>query len=344
MCTSDPLITYITVVKNGESSILRCMESIWNQSYKQIEYIVIDGNSSDGTMQVLNEHKAKIKKIVSEEDLGVYDAMNKGISLASGDLICFINADDLLLPGAADAIAKEFKRSGADVIAGRRNLVRDDGTVFQEENYPIRLIRNGVLKHNRLWHQAVYATKNAFNRIGLYDLEYPIIADYVWTMACINNGLHIELIEDVLCNYSLCGISSRNSLALEREFVRYACSQFSELSEHEANYIYKAFEPQTFYKVHGKALNDILCDTCSKELLNVKIETFLWACEDELFLASNKICLPGQRILKKKIEQQYYRIRQGNNIKKHTLVRLKKYIDVNLLLSRVISKLCRRSS
>ncbi|MCB0749749.1 MAG: glycosyltransferase, partial [Ignavibacteriae bacterium] len=93
----NPKISIITVCKNSESTILKCIKSVLNQSYNNLEYIILDGVSSDKTISIITGFRDKISKIISEPDCGIYDAMNKGVQASSGDYILFLNADDFLI-------------------------------------------------------------------------------------------------------------------------------------------------------------------------------------------------------------------------------------------------------
>src|SRR6187402_2271204 len=100
-----PLISIVTVVYNAKETIERTIKSVISQSYKNIEYIVIDGGSTDGTLDIINKYKSDISKLVSEKDKGIADAMNKGIGYAKGELIGLINADDWYEEGALEKVA-----------------------------------------------------------------------------------------------------------------------------------------------------------------------------------------------------------------------------------------------
>ena len=111
-------ISIISVVKNNDKYIRRCIESIQNQSFKNIQHIIIDGNSSDNTLSIINEYKDKISIIVTEEDDGIWDAMNKGINLATGDIIGFLNADDFYYENALETVDKYFENNEIDFLFG----------------------------------------------------------------------------------------------------------------------------------------------------------------------------------------------------------------------------------
>ena len=112
------LITIITVVKNSAPTIEKCIKSVLDQNYDEIEYIVIDGKSNDGTIEILKKYKDKIKKIVIESDKGIWDAMNKGVEIASGDIIGFLNADDYYHQNALNLVNKYFINNKIDFLFG----------------------------------------------------------------------------------------------------------------------------------------------------------------------------------------------------------------------------------
>ena len=112
------LITIVTVVKNSEQTIEKCIKSVLNQKYDNFEYIVIDGGSTDKTKEILEKYKEKIHKVISEKDNGIWDAMNKGLNLASGDIVGFLNADDYYYPDCLETVNKYFQKSSIDFLFG----------------------------------------------------------------------------------------------------------------------------------------------------------------------------------------------------------------------------------
>ena len=111
-------ITIITVVKNSASTIEKCIKSVLEQNYDEIEYIVIDGNSEDGTKEILEKYKDKIDNLIIENDKGIWDAMNKGVKKATGEIVGFLNADDFYYPGALNLVNKYFKNQEIDFLFG----------------------------------------------------------------------------------------------------------------------------------------------------------------------------------------------------------------------------------
>ena len=114
----EKLISIITVVKNGEETIEKCINSVLNQNYKNIEYIIIDGNSSDNTMSIINKYKEKISLVLSENDKGIWDAMNKGIKLAKGEIIGFLNCDDFYYENSFKTVNNYFNNFDIDFLFG----------------------------------------------------------------------------------------------------------------------------------------------------------------------------------------------------------------------------------
>jgi glycosyltransferase involved in cell wall biosynthesis len=175
----DIKISLITVTHNAERTISRCIESVIAQNYKNIECIIIDGGSTDGTIQIIDRYKDHINIFISEPDDGVYDAMNKGIMLAHGDIIGTLNADDYF---AADDIlalvASAFSdHEGADILYGDLDYVDLDETIIRK--WRTKRYVKGI--YNWGWmppHPTFYCRRLLFDRFGFYSLEYGTAADY----------------------------------------------------------------------------------------------------------------------------------------------------------------------
>lgn len=112
------LISIITVVKNAENTIEKCINSVLNQNYKNIEYIIIDGNSTDNTKKIIDKYRNKVSLIISGDDNGIWDAMNKGIKLAKGEILGFINADDVYYENSLKIVNKYFGGENIDFLFG----------------------------------------------------------------------------------------------------------------------------------------------------------------------------------------------------------------------------------
>lgn len=136
-------ISLVTITYNAATTIQRCITSVINQTYSNIEYIVIDGNSSDGTQQIVNKNRSHIHLFKSEPDLGIYDAMNKGISLCTGDIIGVLNADDYFAnENVLSEIAQSFTRHDTEILYADLDYVNNQGRV-------IRKWRSGHYDHHK---------------------------------------------------------------------------------------------------------------------------------------------------------------------------------------------------
>lgn len=171
-----PLVTVITAVKNGAGTVKDCIESVLRQDHPNIEHIVLDGGSSDGTVDVLRRYDDRIALWRSEPDLGIYDAWNKGLIEARGEWICFLGADDEFLPGAVSAyMALAAKNPQAEYLSSKVRVLHASGYVR-------------ILGHPWTWkkfskamctfHVGNMHRRRLFDRLGIYNTSYRIVADY----------------------------------------------------------------------------------------------------------------------------------------------------------------------
>lgn len=189
-----PLVTVITVVYNNRETIGQCIQSVLNQSYKNIEYIVIDGNSTDGTLDEILHFEPQIDYFVSEPDQGIYNAMNKGLALAKGDYIIFVNADDFFLTTAIEDSLKNIAENRLDLSYSGFSYMKDDGfaALYDEgrawdESMLVQGIPGG--------HETILAHKDCYNLIGGYDETFKIAADYDWVMRAFQAGFHARRLD-----------------------------------------------------------------------------------------------------------------------------------------------------
>lgn len=172
-------ISIITVVLNGNKYIEDAMKSVLTQTYSNIEYIVIDGGSSDGTIEKINIYKKKISKFISEPDKGIYEAMNKGIQLASGEIIGFLNSDDVYADSEViNDVANSFKGNKIDGCYG--DLIYVNSSLKKT----IRYWKSGLYKDGAFgkgWmipHPTLFISKAAYKKHGVYRTDFKISADY----------------------------------------------------------------------------------------------------------------------------------------------------------------------
>ena len=171
--SKHPKISIITVCYNAEKDIEKTILSVINQTYENIEYIVIDGGSYDGTLSVINRYASKIDKIISEPDKGIYDAMNKGITLATGDWINFMNAGDCYVDAdVLKLVSNNVVNNNCDIIYGDI-IIEEEFAYYYVKAKPIEMLNTEM----PFCHQTVF-TKTEVIKKYPFDLDYKILADY----------------------------------------------------------------------------------------------------------------------------------------------------------------------
>jgi glycosyltransferase involved in cell wall biosynthesis len=215
--TSTPLISVITVVYNAENLIEKTLRSVLAQTYPNVENLIVDGNSKDNTLQIIQNFKDNRVRIISEPDKGIYDAMNKGMANAKGDYIIFINAGDEFY--AADTLSTTINSaSNADVYYGNTAVINSNGEIlgdrrlFPPDNLNWRSLRYGMC----VSHQSLLVKKSIAPK---YDLDYKISADIDWVIRTLQNAQNIVNTHNYISRFLEGGVSSsRRKLALKERF------------------------------------------------------------------------------------------------------------------------------
>ena len=208
-----PLVSVITVVLNGHKYIEQTIQSVLSQTYDNVEYIVVDGDSVDGTVNTIKKYDRVIDYWLSGPDEGIYDAMNKGIRLTNGEWIWILNADDYLEVSAIEQLIASIKEHSAgcdaiygcirkrfgsfDLIIGRRNLSDCDCAV--KFNHPATLVCSSV-----------------FQSFGCFDMNFRYSSDYEFFMRLVRAGVKFHFVDAVCANMRWCGISDRLNRYLDR--------------------------------------------------------------------------------------------------------------------------------
>ena len=165
----NPKISIITISFNSEKTLEETIKSVVMQDYDNLEYLIIDGGSKDKTLEIVEKYRDKIAVVISEPDEGISDAFNKGIALATGDIIGIINSDDQLLPGALEAITESYD-SNVDVYRGRMVIWNEKtGTKFSETptcEFPISK------KIKSVCHPSTFVAKRAYEKWGGFQIKY----------------------------------------------------------------------------------------------------------------------------------------------------------------------------
>lgn len=219
------LVTVITVCRNSAATIRDTLDSLLAQTYPNIEYLLIDGCSTDGTLKLLHSYKEAFQRkgyayrILSEPDQGIYDAMNKGLALASGELIGIINSDDWYEPQAVQTAAEEYLRERYDIFYGNLNLVRGDGSIIVKRS---RLDRFPSSRH---WnHPTTFIPARVYREMGGYRCQ-SLYDDFDLMLRLRRNKMRVRISHQILANFRTGGVSTGKSLKqwAHRIRARYRC-------------------------------------------------------------------------------------------------------------------------
>lgn len=200
-------ISIITIVYNNVRDIEYTISSVLNQSYPDIEYIVIDGASTDGTLDIINRYKDRINTIVSEKDAGIYDAMNKGLALATGDYVLFLNSGDELYDNDTIRCIVE-KGKGADIIYGETKLVDEQRHIIADRRHraPDKFDWQSFRYGMNICHQAIYIKRSITEP---YDLNYHLSADIDWIIRAAKKAKTTQNVHNYVARYLVGGMSQK---------------------------------------------------------------------------------------------------------------------------------------
>ena len=205
-------ISMITVCYNSAKTIEDTLKSVLSQKYDNYEYIIIDGKSKDNTLDIIKKYEPKFKgklKYISEKDNGLYDAMNKGIKMAEGDIIGIINSDDVIASSDVfNLVIDKIKETNADGVYS--NLI------IKDENLDkcVRLFKGGVGSYKRGWHPphpTLYLKKDIYQKYGNFDTNYRIAADYDFMVRIMKRNIKLEYV-DTYFTYMRAGGKSTDGL------------------------------------------------------------------------------------------------------------------------------------
>lgn len=207
-------ISVITVVYNNVRTIRTAIESVLSQTYSNIEYIIVDGGSNDGTVEIINEYYDKISLFISEKDDGIYDAMNKGVSKATGDIIGILNSDDLYENNKIlELIATQFIIfNDLDILYGDLVYVSNDDISkvvrsWKSCNYDDTFFERGEVPP----HPTLYIKKNVYEIAGLFNLEYKLASDYEFMIRVFKKyTFKSKYISQVFVKMRLGGVTNKN--------------------------------------------------------------------------------------------------------------------------------------
>jgi len=213
-----PKLSVITVVYNNVQHVERTLQSVLNQTYIDIEYIVIDGASTDGTLDIIERYKNQITKLISEPDTGIYDAMNKGLTLATGDYVLFMNSGDEFY--SPQTVAQVFAAAdNADIYYGETEMINDKGESLGQRRHkaPAQFTWRSFKYGMSVSHQAIYIKRELIDR---YDPQYQLSADIDWIIRAARKAENIVNVNQYVAKYLVGGMSkAKHRQSLQERFA-----------------------------------------------------------------------------------------------------------------------------
>ena len=253
-------ISIITVSYNSAETLKDTFESVLGQTHKDIDYIVVDGNSTDGSLQLIQEYEPKFQgrmRWISEPDKGLYDAMNKGISLAEGEALGFLNSDDFFTSERiVEAISTELERTKADAVYGDIHFVRPSDLSKTVRYYSSRLFHRRWIRFGFIpAHPSFYCRKDVYERLGGFDTQYNIAADFdsfvrfIFLNNISTHYIPMDFVTMRTGGASTSGLNSRINIMKEHKKILASHGVYSNTFLLSLRYFYKIFE-----KYFGKTL------------------------------------------------------------------------------------------
>ena len=210
------MISIITVVYNGEKTIRDTLDSVCNQSLLPDEYLIIDGLSTDKTLDIVKEYMENYPfiKYISEKDSGIYDAMNKGIRLAKGKLIGIINSDDWYEVNALEKMNEAFLENGSGVFCGIQRNLMDDKEFYLER------VNHEFIGQKMVCHPSTFVSADVYREFGFFDLKFNYSADLDLLIRFSKSNVPFHKVDFIIANFRIGGASSTPKAALESINIR----------------------------------------------------------------------------------------------------------------------------
>jgi glycosyltransferase involved in cell wall biosynthesis len=211
-----PLVSIVTIIYNGENYIEDCIKSIINQSYKNIQYIIIDGGSTDKSLEIIKQYSSFIDVLVSEKDNGISDAFNKGIKKAEGEIIGLLNSDDKYTEYAIQAVVDSYLGNN------ELNGVYYGDILYFNNDYNFGLIADAgkLWKYMSIFHPATFVTKDIYNKLGGYSEDFKYAMDCEFVHRCLYNKVPFVHVSQTLAHFRLEGTSGKNYIKSHKEFFK----------------------------------------------------------------------------------------------------------------------------
>lgn len=217
----SPKVSIITTSFNSGRTIARTIESVFQQTYANIEFIIIDGGSNDSTVSIIASYTAKFNgrmRYISEPDRGMYDAMNKGIAQSTGELIGILNSDDWYEPDAVASMVEQYLKTPGSVMYGILRYVEN------ERETMLYRMHHDSLREGMITHPTCFVPKSVYDRYGMFNTAYRLSSDYELMLRFQKNNVPFTPLDKIVANFSFGGRSTVNydglleNIAIRREY------------------------------------------------------------------------------------------------------------------------------
>ena len=245
----NPKLSVITIVYNNAIAIERTMLSVLNQTYGNIEYIVIDGASTDGTKEIIQKHSERLTQFISEPDKGIYDAMNKGLALATGDYVLFMNSGDEIY--APETVAEVFAAApSGDIYYGETEMFDENWKSLGQRRHraPEHFDWHSFKFGMNVSHQAIYIKRSLTEP---YNLSYKYSSDIDWILKAAKKSSNIVNTHLYVAKYLVGGISKKKHLASLKERFK-ILSHYYGLIPNMINHVFIALNLAQYFLRHRK--------------------------------------------------------------------------------------------
>ena len=266
-------ISIITVCLNSKKTIRDTLNSVLSQTYTNIEHIIIDGGSTDGTYKIIEEYPNKNKKVYIKKKTGIYSAMNEGIKRSTGEIICILNSDDIYnsnttIENTVKYIEKypKFDLYFGDVVYFEGNQFYDIKRYYQAKKFSVNLMQNGDMPP----HPASFVRKKIYKKIGLYNMDMKIASDFDFFLRCLKiNNRKYKLLNQIIVRMRVGGASGKNLLT----YITTTREILKSLKLNKINHVYFYVITRSIYKLQQLILFDTMKLNKNFEIFNFKFQT-----------------------------------------------------------------------
>lgn len=256
-------VSIITVCLNSAKTIEQTIQSVLNQTYQNIEYIIIDGQSIDGTLDIIDKYRQQIASCISEPDDGLYDAMNKGIHMTTGDIVGILNSDDWYDIQTVEKAVQIFSTNDVDVVYGDEMLLYEDE--FMQRRVTGALA--DIVYRMNISHPTVFVKRKIYEKYGMFDTSYKIAADYDFLLRIYRQGVSMQECPGILAYFRMNGFSVKNGMLCADEARKVSIKhltdgekeQYLPLIEEEYSSRIKRFQIQSDMRVVQQYYNSKEC-------------------------------------------------------------------------------------